>query len=88
VASCENHRRYCFLKYAHYLRIDDDQYVQWDSKRRTISGIDIPSTFPARTALLAGGYLVLEELEGTDSTELTKAGLSVSQAAAVLAALE
>lgn len=88
MASLENHRRYCFLKFAYYTRIGDDHRLEWDGKRKTIAGTDIPASFPARSALLAGGYLVLEELEGTDSTELTRAGLSTSQAAAVLAALE
>jgi hypothetical protein len=43
---------------------------------------------PARGELLAAGYLVVEEVDGADETELTNAGLSPQQAAAVLAAVE
>jgi hypothetical protein len=43
---------------------------------------------PARGELLAAGYLVVEEIDGADEAELTNAGLSPQQAAAVLAAVE
>lgn len=69
------------------LRLQGDNEAVWDAKRRAISGRSIPASFPARTQLLAAGYLVTEELTGSDTTELTAAGLSSSQAAAVLAAI-
>ena len=82
------HRRYAFLRYAYFYRINDNMYLAWDGKRRLEPGTAIPTTFPARAALTAAGYLVLEEIEGADTDELTRAGLSTSQAAAVLAAME
>lgn len=69
------------------LRLQDDNEAVWDSKRRSISGTSIPTGFPARTELLAAGYLVTEELDGSDTIELTAAGLTSTQAAAVLAAI-
>lgn len=83
----DNHRRYCFLQMKAALRIQDDNEAVWDAKRRAIGGTAIPIGFPARTQLLAGGYLVTEELEGSDTTELQTAGLTSQQAAAVLAAI-
>lgn len=86
--SIGNHRRYCYAKYRYWLPLDYNQALAWDGKRRTIAGTDIPASFPARSALLAAGYLVLEEIEGANSTELIDAGLTAPQAAAVLAAME
>ncbi len=60
----------------------------WDGIRRGLPGTAIPTTFPARAELAAAGYLVVEELDGADTTELTNAGLGPAQAAAVLAAME
>lgn len=85
--SVSNHRRYCFLQYRAALPYSDDSEQVWDGKRRTLLGTDIPATFPARAALISAGYVVLEELRGADETELTRAGLSSQQAAAVVAAL-
>ena len=81
------HRRYLFCKYRRALLDGDDPSV-WDSKRRTVSGTDLPATFPARAALIAAGYLVTEEVTGATATELTKSGLSSAEAAAVVAAME
>lgn len=85
----QSHRRYCFLKY-HKARneVSDDAADAWNTKRRSISGTSIPATFPAQPDLGAAGYEVLEEITGADTTELTNAGLTSAQAAAVLAALE
>ena len=69
------------------LRVQDDNEAVWDTKRRLIAGTSIPTGFPARAQLLAAGYLVTEELDGSDTTELTTAGLTSQQAAAVLAAI-
>lgn len=87
MAEVTNHRRYCFLQYRLNLRLDDDLEETWDNKRREIAGTAIPVGFPARSALLAAGYLVTEEVDGADETELKAAGLTSSQAAAVLAAI-
>jgi hypothetical protein len=85
---CATHRRYCFLKYKAAWRDESNVDTAWDAKRRLLPGTTLPTTFPARSLLIAAGYLVLEEVEGADSTELIAAGLTSSQAAAVLAALE
>lgn len=69
------------------LRISDDIESVWDAKRRAISGTPIPVGFPVRDKLLAAGYLVTEELDGSNTSELTAAGLTSAQAAAVLAAI-
>ena len=82
-----SHRRYLFLKYAYSVRFDDDLWSVWDAKRRAIAGTSIPAAFPAREKLTAAGYLVTEELAGSNASELRRAGLSSSQAAAVLAAI-
>jgi hypothetical protein len=82
-----NHRRYCFLQYKRGLRFDDGTDPIWDAKRREIAGTDLPATFPAKSLLNRAGYLVLEELQGANQTELMRAGLSASQAVAALAAI-
>lgn len=85
----QTHRRYCFLKY-HMARNErsDDAADVWNTKRRSLPGTTLPSTFPALTELNAAGYEVIEEVTGADATELTNAGLTPAQATAVLAALE
>jgi hypothetical protein len=85
---CQSHRRYCFLKY-HLARntYGDDHADVWNTKRRSLPGTALPSNFPAREALTAAAYEVVEEVVGADATELTNAGLTASQAAAVLAEL-
>lgn len=82
-----NHRRYCFLAMKRGQRLRDDSDLQWDGKRREIPGTTIPVGFPARAEILLAGYLVTEELDGANIKELLAAGLSRSQAAAVIAAL-
>jgi hypothetical protein len=80
--------RYRFLRYRLALEQSSNLADVWDAKRRAIPGTELPSDFPARAALIAYGYLVTEEIAGADATELSRSGLSGSQAAAVLAALE
>lgn len=87
MAEITNHRRYCFLQYRLNVRLDDDLEDTWDNKRRAIPGTALPVGFPALGLLLTAGYLVTEELNGADETELKAAGLTSSQAAAVLAAI-
>ena len=83
----QSHRRYCFLQFAQHTALDDDFGPVWDGKRRAIAGTAIPVTFPARNELLGAGYLVTEEVNGASEHELHRAGLSRSQAAAVIAAI-
>lgn len=82
-----NHRRYCFLKMRRGLRLGDDTDQLWNGKRQEIPGTELPQNFPARAALLSAGYLVTEELDGANASELQAAGLTSTQAAAVLAAI-
>lgn len=82
-----SHRRYCFLQYCAAIRDQTDMDPVWDAKRRAIAGTALPSNFPARSLLIAAGYLVTEEVAGADETELTARGLSQDQAAAVIAAI-
>lgn len=67
--------------------LQNDIESVWDAKRSLIAGSAVPVGFPARAQLLAAGYLALEELQGANTTELTRAGLTSQQAAAVLAAI-
>lgn len=83
----DNHRRYCFLQMKAALSLRDDIESVWDAKRRSIAGTALPVGFPARALLTAAGYLALEELQGANTTELSRAGLTSQQAAAVLAAI-
>lgn len=62
--------------------------MAWDGIRRGEPGTTLPQNLPARSELLAAGYLVVEEIDGADADELTGAGLSSQQAAAVIAAVE
>jgi hypothetical protein len=88
VAECNTHRRYAFLKMRRAAVDESPTEMAWDGIRRGEPGTTLPVTVPARAELVAAGYLVLEEVEGADETELTNAGLSPQQAAAVLAAVE
>ena len=88
MAECNTHRRYAFLKMRAAAVELSSLEQAWDGIRRGEPGTAIPTTMPARAELVAAGYLAVEELDGADATELTNAGLSPAQAAAVLAALE
>ena len=85
---CATHRRYLFLKYRRDALDNEPNYVVWDAKRRTVAGTDLPTTQPARAALIAAGYLVTEEVTGATAKELTESGLTATEAAAVVAAME
>jgi hypothetical protein len=84
----QTHRRYVFLKYHQARNTGQGDPSAWDTKRRALAGTALPANFPAAATLAGAGYLVLEEVTGADLEELTNAGLSSAQAAAVLAALE
>lgn len=85
---CKTHRRYLFAK-SRALRAQGEEAVAdaLDAKRRSEPGTEIPAAFPSRSAVLGAGYLVLEELDGETQSELESSGLTPSQAALVLAAL-
>lgn len=88
MAEVNSHRRYAFLKMRAAAVEQSPLESAWDGIRRGEPGTAIPTTFPARALLVAAGYLVVEEIDGADETELTNAGLSPQQAAAVIAAVE
>lgn len=88
MAEVNTHRRYAFVK-MRLAAVDQSPTEQaWDGIRRGEPGTAIPNTMPARAELSAAGYLAVEEIAGADAAELTNAGLSPQQAAAVLAAVE
>lgn len=78
-------RRYLFAKSLKARLEGNEVYLAWDSKRKTMPGTSLPATFPARAALDASGYWALEDLQGASTQELVSAGLTTSQAAAVMA---
>lgn len=82
-----SHRRYLFLKARALLAAGEPTYSVFDAKRLDLPGTVLPLTLPYRSAVIAAGYLVLEELQGADAAELTKAGLTPQQAARVVAAV-
>lgn len=88
MAECDTHRRYAFLKMRAAVGNGSPVSVAWDGIRKGEPGTELPQNLPARGALIAAGYLVVEEIDGADEDELTGAGLSSHQAAAVIAAVE
>lgn len=82
------HRRFAFLKMQAAVADQSPMGPAWDGIRKGDPGTELPANFPARTNLVSAGYLVVEEVDGADETELTNAGLSPQQAAAVIAAVE
>jgi len=74
----------------HEALADENQPIAdtWNAKRRALSGTPIPLTFPAYATLAGALYEVLEEVQGATETELINAGLTSSQSAAVIAAME
>ena len=59
----------------------------WWGKQQAMPGTALPATFPHQAALAALNYVALEDLEDATVEELQQAGLSLGQAAAVIAAL-
>ncbi len=84
-----SHRRYCLLKaYAADAVGEIELSMLWLGKQRAIAGTALDADFPHLTTLDAADYTTTEDLDGATEEELqTNAGLSRSQAAAVLAAL-
>lgn len=80
-------RRYLYLEYKRAFARSDEMESVWNGKRKACEGTTIPDAFPCRAQLLAAGYLALEEIRGADTNELSRAGLSSAQAAAVIAAI-
>jgi hypothetical protein len=76
-----------FLEQRRALARSEEMESVWDGKRKACEGTPIPDAFPYRSQLISHGYLVLEEIRGADARELSRAGLTSAQAAAVLAAI-
>lgn len=54
--------------------------LAWRSRRLAETGTALPAGLPARAALLAAGYLALDEVDGAEVIELQRAGLSSADA--------
>ena len=63
-----------------------EQRGVWRAKQEAEPGTPLPATFPALAALSAVGYTTAEDVRGADELELRKAGLSINDARAVVAA--
>lgn len=79
-----NQRRYALLRA--FKKKDENVGEFWRSKQRAIPGTALPEGFPLQVELAACGYYVVEDLDGAVEEELREAGLTASQAKAVLAA--
>ena len=96
MAEIRTARRYYFLsRLAAYHRDEPALEAVWRAKQEEqnlkADGVtlvsELPSDFPSRAALVAGGYLAVEDLDGADCKELwDNAGLNERQARAVIAA--
>lgn len=82
-------RRYYLGKRRDALALGDKalSYV-WRSFQEAPYWPDLPADFPGRTALVAGGYTTVRDLDGATEDELVDVGLSRSDAAAALVAME
>lgn len=84
-------RRYYLLKRLEAGRLQEPEMAGvWRSKQEAQSSTPLPVDFPLLSQLAAVGYTAVEDLDGADEDELTRAPLSLStrDAAAVLAAFE
>lgn len=80
-------RRFYLLQRRFYLEVDTAMAGVWRAKQEAEAGTPLPATYPARSALAAAGYTAAEDLVGVDEDELMRAGLSMTEAQGVLAAL-
>lgn len=60
----------------------------WQAKQEAQPGTPLTDDFPGRVALAAAGYTTTEDLTGASIDELLRGGVSLSDAAAAIAALE
>lgn len=73
-------RRYYFRKEAALRALGLPDSTVWRSRRVAAPGTALPSGFPSRAVLLAGGVLAVEEVVGASVPELTALGLTTGQA--------
>lgn len=60
----------------------------WRAKQESVYWPTLASDFPSRADLIAAGYSTVRDLDGAGITELTDAGLTRTEAQAVLDAME
>jgi hypothetical protein len=89
VADVKRPRRYYLHKrlQARLYEGGDDSERVWQAKQEEQPGSALAETVPHRVELAALGYTTTEDLDGADVAELERAGLTQSQAKAVIAAL-
>lgn len=60
------------------------------AKQEAQPGTALPSTFPylSKLSVYTAGYTTVQDLDGADVDELTRAGLTIREARIVLAALQ
>lgn len=75
-----SHRRYLFRKEVALAAAGCADSVVWRARRLAASGTDLPTGFPSRAILLAGGVLAVEEVVGASVPELRAFGLTTPQA--------
>lgn len=73
-------RRMLFRKERALAARREPDAVVWRALRLATSGTSLPTGFPSRTLLLAGGVLAVEEVVGASVPELTSLGLASTQA--------
>lgn len=81
-------RRFYLSRRRRALEEDDPNAAVWQAKQEAEPGTALAPTFPALDELEAAGYTTVEDLTGATEDELLRAGLSLTNARAALAALE
>lgn len=82
-------RRYYLGKRREALALGDTALsYAWRSFQEALYWPDLPADFPGRATLVAAGYTTVRDLDGATEDELVDVGLSRSDAALVLAAME
>ena len=84
-----SHRRYLLRKAKSAVALEQGALaLVWRAKQLEQPGTPLPATLPHRAKLVAAWYEAVEDARGADVSELREsAGLSRSEAEAVLAAL-
>jgi hypothetical protein len=81
-------RRYYLQKRAvAALRADAGDAAFWTAKQQAQPGTALAVDFPHLTRLASAGYSTIEDLDGADTDELRRAGLTLRQAREALNAL-
>jgi len=86
VSEVRTARRYYLLNRRAAALTQSNLEQVWQGLQENEPGTPFPAGFPKQQALIALGYEALEDLDGADEDELTEAGLSWTDAQAVLKA--